>query len=596
MISISFLRSSFVRLAVSLTAVLMVSCEDFFTPNTDDTLSSTDYISTLTEVYTGYIGIITKLQIVGDKSIYLTDTRGELLEPTVNTPSELIALYNYDPDLEGNAYADPAPYYEVIIACNDYLDNLRTFRRDKPELVNDERFDAIESLTLRVKVWAYLTIAEIYGQAVWFDDPMIQIQDLTDTSRFALMDIDEVVDKCIYLLDHGDASTDNIDGTLNFSWYEWLDPETALADSEYRYWDYMTPPYDGLMAKLCLWKGAALQGDGDYAAACTWYQTCADLMFNALNTVISDESKNYYYLPTAATPGNYARLWDNPEPHAREVVCAIIYDYRRQQTNQLLHHFSAEYPNKYLLRPCMDIVQGRLEHPSFNPGFGADKRTSVICAGRGGQPFLAKYRPIGSSRRPEPYQDDVHIYLFRATEYHFFLMEALNALGRFSAADALLNAGLKAEHFVKDADGNMLKDTDGYGTPIPGFEGFTNDWTSQASWGTRKYPHMGIRGCFGITDRPFHLTAYIAADGSNLMTLMEDNDMAILDETLIEFAGEGKIYPVMIRMARRWGNGGYKATVVSDRVKLKYGSDADLMAPRIESQLFVPWDLKLEKK
>lgn len=574
-------------------SMLSIGCSDFFAPDTDDTLSSDDYISTQTEVYTGYIGIITKLQAIGDKSVYLTDMRGDLLEPTESSSSELIALYNYNEDLEGNAYADPAGYYEVIIACNDYLDNMRAFRKEKPELVNDERFDALESLTLRVKVWAYLTLAEIYGQAVWFDDAMLQIQDLTDTKKFQLLSLDEVVDKCIDLLDNGDASTDYINGKLTFSWYEWLDPETALADSDYRYWDYMTPPYEGLMAKLCLWKGAALQGSNRYEEAKKYYQTCADLMFDALNKVISDESKNYYYLPTAATPGNYARLWDNAEPHAREVVCAIIYDYKRNQTNKLLYHFSSEYPNKYLLRPCMDIVEGHLENNTYNPGFSVDKRTSVICAGRGNKPFLAKYRPIGSTRRPDPFQDDVHIYLFRATEYHFFLMEALNALGRFSAADALLNAGLKVDHFLKDADGNMEKDADGYGTPIEGFEGFTNDWTSQASWGTRKYPHMGIRGCFGLTSRPMNLSSDIAEDGSNLFEMMRENDLSILDEELIEFAGEGKVYPCMIRTARRWGKGQYDVSIISERVTPKYGVNAEAMRQKVESQIFVPWDLKL---
>ena len=237
--------------AASLLVLSMTACSGFFESKTDDVLSADDYISSQTEVYTGYLGIITKLQAVGDKAIYLTDTRGELLEPTENSLPELIALYNYEQDLTGNGYASPDAYYEVVIACNDYLENMRAFRKARPELVNDERFDALQSLTLRVKVWAYLTLAEIYGQAVWFDDPIVKIQDLTDTGRFQLMNIDQVVDRCIDFLDNGDASTDYINGKLDFSWYRWLDPETALASSQYRYWDYMTPPFEGLMAKLC---------------------------------------------------------------------------------------------------------------------------------------------------------------------------------------------------------------------------------------------------------------------------------------------------------------------------------------------------------
>lgn len=584
-------KNIFCFVSVAMMALMLPSCSNFFDPQTNDVLSSDDYITSQTEVYTGYIGIINKLQAIGDKAIFLTETRGELLEPTEYSLPELIALYNYNADLSGNSYADPAGYYEVIVSCNDYLDNMRTFRREKPELTDDDRFDALESLTLRVKVWAYLTLAEIYGQAVWFDDPLIQMQDLTDTEKFEVLNLEQIVDRCISLLDNGDASTDNVNGKLTFSWYEWLDPETELASSQYRYWDYMTPPYEGLMAKLALWKAAALQGKNDYTNAKTWYQLCADLMLDALNEVISDQNKNYYYLPTAATAGNYSKLWDNVEPHAREVVCAIIYDYTRNQTNRLLYHFSKDYPNQYLLRPCKTVLSERFENNTFNPGYSSssEKRNSVVFGDRfTDQPYLAKFRPNGSSSRVNAYQDDVHIYLFRATEYHFFLMEALNGLGRFEAADALLNGGLQATDFVY-ADGAMVKDDKGYGTPLPGFEGFTNDWTSTASWGTRKYPHVGIRGAFSLKDRPYVLEN----DNVHLMANMKANDMALLDEAMLEFAGEGKVYPMMIRSALRWGNGSYDASIVSSRVSVKYGDKADAMKPLIESQIFVPWDLKL---
>ena len=575
-------------LGAVLSVLVLASCSDFFSPKTDDILSSDDYISSQTEVYTGYIGIITRLQAVGDKSIYLTDTRGELLEPSENSIPELIALYNYNADLSGNDYADPAAYYEVVVACNDYLANMREFRQTRPELTDDDRFDALESLTLRVKVWAYLTLAEIYGQAVWFDDPLVKVQDLSDGSKFQLLQLEAVVDRCMNLLDNGDESTDYVNGTLSFSWYEWLDPETPLADSDYRYWDYMTPPYEGLMAKLCLWKGACLQGNNDYNGAKAYYQQCADLMFDALNEVISDQDKNYYYLPTAATAGNYPRLWDNVDPHAREVVSAIIYDYTRNQTNQLLYHFSKEYPNKYLLRPSSLVLTEYFENNAFNPGYtsSSEKRNSTVFGDRySDQPYLAKYRPAGSTRRVNAYQDDVHIYLFRATEYHFFLMEALTCLGRFEATDRLLNLGLQATDFVTDADG-MVKDDNGYGTPLPGFEGFTNDWTNTASWGTRKYPHVGERGAFSLKARE------LATDNSDLYLQqnMKANNLAILDEAMLEFAGEGKVYPMYIRTAIRWND----PAIISSRVAVKYGDKAETMKPIIEEQYFVPWDLKLK--
>lgn len=567
-------------------ALLLGSCADFFDPQTNDALSGDQYIGTQTEVYTGYLGIITKLQAVGDKQIYITETRGSLIEPTPYSAGDLIALYNYEADLSGNAYADPAPYYELVIACNDYMDNMHSFREQRPELVDAERFDALISLTLRVKVWAYLTIAEIYGEALWFDDPMVEMQSLADTTQFRLMGIEEVVETCIHLLDNGSEATDFVDGTLEFSWYEWLDPETALASSQYRYWDYMTPPYEGLMAKLLLWRGAFLQRDNRASEATQSYSEVVELMLGHFNPIFSEYKGNHNNQRNARTPGNFARYYDNVDPHSEEVVSAIIYDYKRNQTNRLLQHFSSEYPNDYLLRPNLERLEAMFETDGFNPGCYSEGRTGTTCGAReGGKHYLAKFRPIGSSRRTYAYQDDVHIYLFRSAEYHFYLFEALNQLARFEAADAILNNGVTADHFVK-VDGNMVKNANGYGTPIAGFEGFTNDWTGEHSGGTVKYPSMGIRGCFGLSPRTI-LTEYRTEEG--LKGCIKYNDIEMLKEMQLEFAGEGKSYASMIRCAIRWND----PSIISSLVAPKYGSRAAAMAPIIEKQYFVPWDLEI---
>ena len=83
----------------------LTSCSEFFDPSTDDELNGEDYISSNTEMYTGFLGIMTKLQAIGDKEILLTDTRAELLEPSAESNADLIALYNYDENLKGNSYA-----------------------------------------------------------------------------------------------------------------------------------------------------------------------------------------------------------------------------------------------------------------------------------------------------------------------------------------------------------------------------------------------------------------------------------------------------------------------------------------------------------
>ena len=52
------------------------ACNDFFNVETKNVLDHDEYITEESEMYSGYIGIMTKVQTIGDKVIYLTDTRG----------------------------------------------------------------------------------------------------------------------------------------------------------------------------------------------------------------------------------------------------------------------------------------------------------------------------------------------------------------------------------------------------------------------------------------------------------------------------------------------------------------------------------------
>ena len=119
-------------------ALMAVSCDDYFNPGDNTRLDGDNYIKEQSELYSGYLGVINKLQDVGDKAIYLTDTRAELLEPTGNN-DELVAIYNYEPDLVGNSYADPAKYYDLVIACNDYLAKAKTYKNAHAEAIDIDR-------------------------------------------------------------------------------------------------------------------------------------------------------------------------------------------------------------------------------------------------------------------------------------------------------------------------------------------------------------------------------------------------------------------------------------------------------------------------
>lgn len=67
------------NLIIGLAMVACASCSDFFEPDNNTILRGDDYMRENSELYAGFLGIVTKVQAIGDKAIYLTDTRAELL-------------------------------------------------------------------------------------------------------------------------------------------------------------------------------------------------------------------------------------------------------------------------------------------------------------------------------------------------------------------------------------------------------------------------------------------------------------------------------------------------------------------------------------
>ena len=309
--------------------------------------------------------------------IYLNELRGEMVVPTATAPTELYNLYNYDDDLSGNSYADPSGFYEVINACNDYLRKLKTYEENNS--INESHYKALVSSTLRVKTWMFMTIAKIYGEVVWVDKPMTSLRDL---SKFDVLNLDETMVACKNLLDIG---FDNIDGTYETAWKDWVDPDTELANSEYRRWDMMTPPYYALYAEICLWLGR--------------YQQCINMILNKMNSMYEKtNNQSIAFLRNDMLFSHYNNFFNNETPYDYESASAIMYDYQNRQTNNLLKHFDSDYPNKYWLAPA-EVAVERFKDNEFDPlgNQNKDFRMDRTVYDYNGKWVVCKFRPLSNS-------------------------------------------------------------------------------------------------------------------------------------------------------------------------------------------------------
>ena len=549
---------------IALLAITFSGCDNFFNPDTDVTLDSGDYIQEENEMYAGFLGIATKMQQIGDKVIYLTDTRAEMLEPTLAAPGELFELYNYNEDLSGNYYADPAGYYDVIIACNDYMHKLKAYKDKYSYSINMEHYDQLIGGTLRIKAWIYFTLGKIYGEALWFDDPMTEKQDI---SNFPVKNLDEIIVACKELLAVGFDGVSHKTKNLSFTpngvedktgfWVRYVTQGTYTGEERtntYWTWNVMAPEYFALWAELCLWSGD--------------YQEVVDAILPMMNARMDGSGGNVdvRWLQGSKLAGD-GNLFNKASLFYYATVSAITYSYMYDQTNSIVKHFN---PNESLLAPSVAgmtrFIDIDFNHwPALTPN---DPRLGGNHSTYSPQPYdpirpdrkhyINKYMRSGNAAS----QPDIYIYIYRDADLYFMLSEAMNHLGRYAVSSALINNGYS---------GNPNLDWTGFDPAIWG-------GAASSSGGDK-----GIRGKWRTGNRPFQTGEF-----NDVNTKF--NDLAILDEMMLEFSCEGRTLPAMIRMARRYDND----TIIADRVCPKYPEgQAETIRQRIHNGgYFIKWQLK----
>lgn len=97
------------------------SCEDMLEPTSDYVIyENGSHLTTPADTATSLIGIIYKLQAIGDRTNLLGEVRGDLVTLTTQANADLRALANFEVTDE-NRYNSPRDYYAVINNCNYYL-------------------------------------------------------------------------------------------------------------------------------------------------------------------------------------------------------------------------------------------------------------------------------------------------------------------------------------------------------------------------------------------------------------------------------------------------------------------------------------------
>ena len=562
--------------------LLLSSCDGLLGTDPDNILDESDYIAKESEMYRGYLGIVTRMQEVGDHAIFLTDPRCNYLEPTGNAPVALQNLAAYAPT-DGNEYADPTGYYAVVVACNDFMQQMDDFCQRVQGAMSDSakvHVPRLISSAVRHKVWAYYMLGRIYGEAYWFDTPMTAVEDLDDATVFQHLDMKGICDRCIDLLDNGvTLCGQHIPADLEMNWPYWVDPVNG--NDSYSYWRYMTPPWLPLRAELASWRTAY----EDAAAATADWQWVRDHVLAFLNNAIVTRGSEWYSCSMQIVVASPTIFCTEQVGREQQILGAVFYDYQNNQKNRLVQYFCPEYPGDgYYLRPAQSALDAYSESDIRG---GAQRLMSNTL---GGELAFCKYYYTRLNNqgylRSKLYEIEPAIPLFRGHDLHFLLAEAENHLGHWDAAATLLGEGF----LNRFPGGATTLPTDSL-AGAPCFDPSYSNWFASAGG----YGDIGIVGAnrgrqYVLSTLPADATAAEREAFAFSPERIREYDMALADEYLKEFTGEGKAYSYLVKMAERYG---HDYTIVYDRVKAKYdAAHAATVEASLRDGYFIRWNLK----
>jgi len=170
----------------------LTSCEDFISTDTNRVMLSDDNVlNSPNDTVYSIIGILTKVQKLSDKYVLLGELRGDLMDVTVNSETELRDLSNFSIDSTSSSFSDVKDFYAVINNCNFLIqkaDTTITSSGEKP-------FIKEMSIAKSIRAWTYLQLVLNFGKATYFEKPLLTVNDTKET--FPVYDLKQIIDTLI---------------------------------------------------------------------------------------------------------------------------------------------------------------------------------------------------------------------------------------------------------------------------------------------------------------------------------------------------------------------------------------------------------------
>ena len=614
------------------------SCEDMLEPTSDYVIyENGSHLKTPADTVTSLIGIIYKLQAIGDRTNLLGEVRGDLVTLTTQASADLRALANFEVTDE-NKYNSPRDYYAVINNCNYYLAYADTNAYDN----RGNQIFAKEMAQVRsIRAWAYLQLALNYGKVPFYTNPLLTEQDANDVS-LDVKDRKDIEAICDYFIN-------DLKPYSNTEWPVLHKVGNLLMANCYF-------PVDMVLGDLYLWKASCQGTDAGRA----YYREAAKCYFRWImdkRNVGDGFSKPVYYpnrklawwsefySSTGTSYGfSYSLPGQSPSIYGTETFTFIPMDsaasqgyYSEVQTlynssttedgalitstnfciTPSLHMQEISRSQSYSFldkenRP-IDVIPDEIEESPVLEGdlrLGAQWRTRTFNITTGGTANKFTMQNLYKVNQR-------HIGIYRECDVWLRLAEALNNGGFPRMAYAILATGISKDVvddsvsvYCNDADLAFLNELNSANNYFNVFKTRNGRLGEEGGSVTEAFNTVGVhsRGCGYAEldpDYAYPMVDSLDKDGNRVngyvgqsrkdwayLNLAEEQarvDSMIINENALESCFEGKRFYDLIRFAKRYRNNAWVADPVSKR-EGKENRDGSLYNKlMVESNWFLNW-------
>ena len=580
--------------------IVTFSCKKLLNVEPENQVDITKNYRNVYDANAAVVGIYGKLLTIADRYMVLNELRADLASPTANADRYLHEISTHQVSAD-NPWADPRPFYNIILNCNDALKNFDIMLKDN-KMTNEEYRQRFSDVTA-MRAWLYLQVGIHWGEVPYVTDAIETVDALKDVSKFPRIPFNQLLDNLIASLKDqyldGYPAASAITGATNTSLNTTVD-------------GYLTNPF--FINKRCL-LGDLYLWSGNYTEAAKLYKFVSERAFvneGATSTGLSQYRPNFNQFTIRylrqfdeaslvddnTSTNSWRAIFGAPVTTGTDVnaewIQWIPFDRNFQPLNPFIDLFSNQ-GGRYLIT-ASKLALNNWNSQLQNNGIPYDARGRLTVRTINGQPVIAKhlyYFLNGTTFVPiNILQKQGRWLMYRGATLSLHFSEAACRDNQVMVSYALLNRGITdvfsgifptplitstGRNVPTDVTDIMQTkkpapyDLDGRNGEVPFYR---NAWHRQ----------IGTRSRANLVPLP----ASIALSGD--VIAMEN---AIIDEAGLELAYEGNRWGDLLRVALRRNDASFVANKVFNKLDRDGNPAASAARAKLLSAngLYLPFNL-----